>query len=714
MRNEIPHEEHRFLPQVGFGQDITFDAITYNKFLFRVYTPKKAVSTDEDSAFFVGSKFDQKYAPSTPISSDMYLPFGSSLAETATYEDCINHLSWETRSSSPFISTSCSFAWAIWDAVRRYNSGVKHDVEIAVINAAAVAGKAVTALQLLKKGNGHTLHEKHSRWQRFAQESQSVLVYGFIPRSAVLASVPLLSVLDRLPSYFTKPSSSEVPLRILSWNFDSPQSTYRKFCQEMADRFLRLPFQTRARDTAVGSVRLAISLLDPWFYDMVHEDLHKAVAKTRDLACVIAHWPEQSGSTESNEMGVLIRAPIYLLAEEVRAKHTCKMEAELTRLQGVIDQLEVTLHDQEKLLPVRFDEHAQHDEPEILEPNQEEMTPIPILETTDIFPTSPRRRSLKITIPSSSSGTSSSSGSSPISPVTPSSFSTPPSLPTTPYKSRFPLTPIVNHPPSPEFSSASTTSSPPRSPLLLPSTHLASPLTPITLPQPHSPSIYGSDISRPASSSSSSSSASSAEAGTSGSHRERPTLITTFLPVPLTSTMASPSAYLTALPSLPEDLELDTPMSEGCRAIMGDLQMFLPRRNPLVGGLGSVADPCLPLVPLPGVSEVDLKGKGKARLIENVEENGTDNSDDQEVGTTEEADEEFEELSLADSDDLKILGHSQVLEAPEFLWPSAPYSKTRSVVSESVSCVVSGFLIGAFITLCIISSQRRALLTNLT
>jgi hypothetical protein len=158
LSNEIPHEEYRFLPQVGFGQDITFDTIvTYNKFLFRVYTPKHTVSTDQDSAFFVGNKFDQKYAPSTPVSSDMYLPFGPSLSETATYEDCINHLNWETRATSPFISTSFSFAWAVWDAVRRYNSGVKHDVEIAVIDASAVAGKSVTALQLLRKASGRSL-----------------------------------------------------------------------------------------------------------------------------------------------------------------------------------------------------------------------------------------------------------------------------------------------------------------------------------------------------------------------------------------------------------------------------------------------------------------------------------------------------------------------------------------------------------------------------
>jgi hypothetical protein len=70
----------------------------------------------------------------------------------ATYADAVRHLDWTKRATSPFISTSFSFAWAIWDASRRYKQGVKHDVHIAVIDARAVIGRAVTALELLRDG----------------------------------------------------------------------------------------------------------------------------------------------------------------------------------------------------------------------------------------------------------------------------------------------------------------------------------------------------------------------------------------------------------------------------------------------------------------------------------------------------------------------------------------------------------------------------------
>jgi hypothetical protein len=70
-----------------------------------------------------------------------------------TYESVARYMDWKTRSSSPYVSTTFSFAYALWDAVKRYKMGMKHDVEIAVIDARAVKGRAVTALELLRKAN---------------------------------------------------------------------------------------------------------------------------------------------------------------------------------------------------------------------------------------------------------------------------------------------------------------------------------------------------------------------------------------------------------------------------------------------------------------------------------------------------------------------------------------------------------------------------------
>lgn len=131
------------LPQYGFGSEHTFENLVQdNPFLFRVYTPKtRSPFFDNSEPYFVGQKIDD-------VSPDAV----DQIAACSTYEDVARHMDWTTRSSSPYISTSFSFVWALWEAVRRYRANVKHDIEIAVIDARAVSGRAVTALELLRKG----------------------------------------------------------------------------------------------------------------------------------------------------------------------------------------------------------------------------------------------------------------------------------------------------------------------------------------------------------------------------------------------------------------------------------------------------------------------------------------------------------------------------------------------------------------------------------
>ncbi|KAL0566640.1 hypothetical protein V5O48_015370, partial [Marasmius crinis-equi] len=453
----------RFLPQHGFGPDVNFDTITrYHPFLFRVYTPRTLSPLADDSLFFVGGQFNAKFAPRTPVMTGMHVEPGVSLLDTTTYEDCTRHLDWETRAQSPFISTSFSFGWSLWDAVRRYNTGVKHDVEIAIIDARALVGQAATAIQLLKKKPATQQHKLHWRWYRFAQESQSVLVHGFIPRSAVVASIPLLSIVHHLPSYFLKPNVLNPRdfegLSSLAWDFaDTKRCTYRKFCLDLQARFSRLPFQSRVRDLAVGSARLSIALLNPWFQEMVldeedptHFDL--AITRTRELAGLIAHWPEQTGSRDYAEMYGVIKGLITLVAEEARSANSrssrvrARTASEVERLKTTVVGLEEVIRGQAIVIAHNTAELSSR--PGSAEQTTARSTPKPRSEGADqsratlvagthtpdlqddghspSTSISPRDRmtTLKLLIPQSrpqSPSASSSSGSSPTSPLTPSS-----------------------------------------------------------------------------------------------------------------------------------------------------------------------------------------------------------------------------------------------------------------------------------------------------
>ncbi|EIW79645.1 hypothetical protein CONPUDRAFT_106280 [Coniophora puteana RWD-64-598 SS2] len=334
------------LPQHGFGAECCFDGlIERNPFLFRVYTPKSH-ARPESEPFFVGQKYNSSYsdAPETLES-----PSGASVAELSTYRDVVQHMDWTQRHMSPYISSSFSFTWAIWEAARRYRHGVKHDIHIAVIDARALEGRAATALELLRKSDPSDRHADHWKWYRFAQESQDVLVYGSVPRSAVIATVPLLSLVEKLPSYFRsdKEHNSLFPFDSLSWNTMDRKASFRQFCQDMSNQFLSLSQEVRMREATSGSLKLAMAFLRPWFHHTIAEDFHKATSTVARLALIVAQWPAQWWSREHSQIRDVLRQMIEAIAEEIRQKHQTDSVKEVARLQGIVSELERLLEDYE-------------------------------------------------------------------------------------------------------------------------------------------------------------------------------------------------------------------------------------------------------------------------------------------------------------------------------------------------------------------------------
>lgn len=342
------------LPQYGYGSDHTFDhLIQDNPFLFRVYTPKqRSPFFDATEPYFVGQKYNEQYREAA---ERLRQPFvGKSVASTSSYTDVAQHMDWTQRHMSPYISTTFSFAWAIWEATRRYRVGLKHDIEIAIIDARQLAGRAATALELLRKGTPNERHLDYWKWYRFALESQDVLVHGSIPGSAVLASVPLLSIIDKLPSYFLRQDtivdkrSSSSHFNILSWDTMDRKPSFRQFCQDMSDQFLRLPTEHRLRDATGSSVRLAMTFLRPWFHTVVVDDFTEATETVCSLAFIIAQWPAQWWSRDHVEMWDVIRSLVQSVGEEVREKQKGVAIEEVRRLQGVVSNLERVVQDYEE------------------------------------------------------------------------------------------------------------------------------------------------------------------------------------------------------------------------------------------------------------------------------------------------------------------------------------------------------------------------------
>ncbi|KAK2460839.1 hypothetical protein APHAL10511_007309 [Amanita phalloides] len=337
--HEFREHDSPYLPQYGFGPTLDFaDLVGRNQFLFRVYTPKeRSPFFDDTDPFFIASKFDERYRNVTPGGLKDWELDGRAAIANATYQDVARHMNWTTRSLSPYISTSFSAIWSLWEAVRRYHHGVKKDVEIAIIDARAVSDRAVTAASLLNKASSKERQEAHWKWFRFSQESQAVLVYGAIPGTAVLASVPLVDLLKKLPQYFLKVSMDDnIPLRNLAWDYTERKPNYLLFCRDMSNRFLKLSPEDRLRDATTSSVELAIEFLWSWFHQAVTDDFELATKKICALAYAIAQWPSQWWVLEHLEIWDVASGMVDTVADDLLEKNKVK---DVDRLREAADKL---------------------------------------------------------------------------------------------------------------------------------------------------------------------------------------------------------------------------------------------------------------------------------------------------------------------------------------------------------------------------------------
>lgn len=186
-------------------------------------------------------------------------------------------------------------------------------------------------------------HNDHWKWYRYATEAQDVLVWGYIPGTAVLASIPLTQILSRLPSYFLSadiPDGKDSPMARLGWDYARKKPSYRQFCQEVSERFLRLPLDRRLRDTTAGSARLALCLLRPWFHKLALDDFTLATVSACELALVVSRWPGQWWVREHPEIRDLVRCIVHIVGEEVREARRVQALADATRMQDIVGGLE--------------------------------------------------------------------------------------------------------------------------------------------------------------------------------------------------------------------------------------------------------------------------------------------------------------------------------------------------------------------------------------
>lgn len=170
---------------------------------------------------------------------------------------------------------------------------------------------------------------------------------GSIPGTAVFASIPIFTLISKLPSYFLQSTTldnckgaSGTPFKTLAWDYTERKPSYRQFCQDMSTRFLRMSPELRLCDTTAGSVRLAITFLRPWFHKAVQADLADGNARLQELSFVIAQWPGQWWVRDHTEIWELTGLMVQTIGEEVKEKQKTDVNAEIKSLKNFIDDLE--------------------------------------------------------------------------------------------------------------------------------------------------------------------------------------------------------------------------------------------------------------------------------------------------------------------------------------------------------------------------------------
>ncbi|KAJ7073489.1 hypothetical protein B0H15DRAFT_963465 [Mycena belliarum] len=194
---------------------------------------------------------------------------------------------------------------------------------------------SATVVELLNAAPIPQRHASHCKWYNSANEAQSVLVYGAIPAHCILASVPLLRILDTLPAYCLRPpipasDAEPAPVHRVAWTYPALRPSYRRFCRtQLRASFMHAAPAARFRDSTAGAARLAAAVLEGWTRRVLRREGYRdtaraaVVAKVSALARAVALWP---AAPETVEMWPRVVCEIARLVAEDVSVHCRRAE----------------------------------------------------------------------------------------------------------------------------------------------------------------------------------------------------------------------------------------------------------------------------------------------------------------------------------------------------------------------------------------------------
>jgi hypothetical protein len=168
--------------------------------LYRVHIPSSSHTSYAE---------DRGFVPSAGVTRRVF-------DRLALHNAAVDHcLGWFVQSPSPFVSLSCSFGYAVWEAHRRYTSKWSlKDAIIRFVDCRALLRRRPAerylfhAVELIDDfgpcGSSGCAHgcERAARYANIADE---LLVLGSVPGDTIIGSISFGDLLVRLPDYFFAP-----------------------------------------------------------------------------------------------------------------------------------------------------------------------------------------------------------------------------------------------------------------------------------------------------------------------------------------------------------------------------------------------------------------------------------------------------------------------------------------------------------------------------
>ena len=177
------------------------------------------------------------------------------------FEEIRAHVrNWTHGVGSPWISVTPLWLWAIVECVRRFKAG-KEEVGLALIDPAqlSISGDARKVFYAMERDE----IRDNLTARQWSNDPQEILVFGAIPRKAIISQVLFADIIPDLPPFFFKSSSDGCVIQNIVWRHDQKWDRFSHAHQKLLSSLHKRSNTLSPESHGKAAYDLACSLMEP-------------------------------------------------------------------------------------------------------------------------------------------------------------------------------------------------------------------------------------------------------------------------------------------------------------------------------------------------------------------------------------------------------------------------------------------------------------------